>query len=198
MTNSDSPEARRLLQVIVAALDPAAVKNVIDAPIETAAEKLLCGMPQPSLCEQFNSRMCEFVSRIYMEASLSKRVLSREEAFAVGVQILNDGYGARGRMGYEHALLDVLQDCSQEMDVVLRAIMEGIKAREQHDYAQWVYARHVEPLGWPMKCALAEAICKAHTTEDGKHLLKGTPARFAAHLSDLVSAHLATVQSAQN
>jgi hypothetical protein len=196
MTNSDSQEARRLLQAIVAVLDPATLKKVIDAPIEAAAEKLLGGMPQPSSCEQFNSRMCEFVKPIYMEASLSKRVLSQEEAFAIGVQILNAGYGAGGCMGYEHALLDVLQDGSQEMDAVLRAIMEGIKAREQHNYAQWVYARHVESLGWPMKCALAEAICKDHATEDGTHLLKGAPARFAAHLSDLVSAHLATVQSA--
>lgn len=195
MTSSDSQKARSLLQAIVAALDPGTLKKIIDAPVEAAAEKLLCVIPQPSSCKEFNSTICSFVTQIYSEASLTKRVLSRGEAFALGVQLLNDGYGAAGRKGYEYALMDVLQDGSQEMDAVLRIVLEGIKAKEQHLYAKWVCVRYLEPLEWPMKCALAEAIREAHKNENGEHLLTGNPARFAAHLCDLLEAHLATVQT---
>lgn len=195
MTSSDLQKARGLLQVIVAALDPAAVKKVIDAPIETAAEKLLCGTPQPSSCEEFNSRMCDFVRQIYLEASLTKRILSCGEAFAVGVQLLNDGYGADDRKGYEFALLDVLQRGSQEMDIVLRIVMEAIKAREQSSYVKWVCGRYLESLQWPIKCALAEEIREAHKNGNGEHLLKGTAVCLAVHLSDLVESHLKTVHA---
>jgi len=197
MTSSELQDARQLLDTLEEALDPQRLRETIEAPMEDAAERFLQRGTRPASCEQFNQQITDFVTNVYSSASQGKRLFPQAEAFALGVQALDETAGLPDRRSYEIALLSVVRDGSQEMNAVLATILEGLKQRERTAYFRWVCARFLEPLDWRKKCLLAETVLQVHRETTGAELLNGDPTRFAGDLPDLVAAYVEAAQAAQ-
>lgn len=195
MTNSEFLHACSQLEALEAALSPHSLQQLIDIPLETAAEPMLGPRSRPVSSREFNRQIADFVAQVCAAGSRGKRSLSQAEAFAVAVQALGDISGLRDRMGYDSALLTTVHDGSQEINVVFVTILEGIKQREKADYVRWRCCSLLDSLDWRMKCQLVETIVQVHRSRTGAEVLGGDPARFAGDLLDLVSAYLESVQN---
>ena len=196
MTSSDAAQAHQVLEDLVRALDPEKLRQLIDIPMEATATRLLQQPSNPETTKEFNLAIRSFVRDLLAKASLSKLVLPMEEAFSTAVETLNYCYGSPGH-GYEDALVDVLQNGSQTMEVILQSMAGAMKERERADHIRWVQCTCLEPLSWSARCAMVELINQIQKSTAGRPMFDGPPGRFAGELHDLVSAHIAFVYATQ-
>lgn len=196
MTNGDKRFARETLDQLAAALHPDELYRLIDAPMETAAERLLQLPPQSTTTREFNATLGSFYRDLLAQASLSKQVIPLAEAFTDAVNVLNYCYGNSGA-GYHDALVDVVQEGTQPMELILQSVGAGVTQRERASYIKWKLCVCLEPLSWCARCALVELISQSQVSASDKPLYPGPPGRYVDDLEDVVMAHVPAMHAMQ-
>jgi hypothetical protein len=157
MTNSEllPDRANRLIGQIVSMLDETRVSQRIDGPIDAASEQFQSPADMPRSRQHFNSLIAAFVTHIYRHGLACPRQLSPSQARDEALALLEQGYEGRPGKRYEAALLDATQ---AGMPMVLASLAQIIKNRERQEYARWVFARMLDPIGWDLRCAIARTL----------------------------------------
>jgi len=156
---ADSNPAQTAAQVvgrIIQLLSDEEVRREIDDPIDHAAQSFRFEPKEDSPVRLFHQAIAEFVQHLYARGMRLRRNLSRGEALAIAIAILERGYIGEQTSGYEAACLDALDPELNGIEHVVRQMAEIIKASEREKHAAWVLAMSLDPFDWQMKQRIAE------------------------------------------
>ncbi len=192
--NSDSSMAAalRLLDQIAIELDEELLQREIDDPVDSAAERFLRIETPIDTAPRLNRLLSLLLRRINVRGARPPRKVSCPDALAEAIQILDQSYFSEEASGYDAALLDALE--TGDAVSAVRCIAEAIKTERREARRRWVMARRVEPLAWPAKCALAEALAHVNAEVLPESLRGLRTAQLASHLPSLLEASLEAEQ----
>ncbi|MBN1818746.1 MAG: hypothetical protein JW828_15395 [Sedimentisphaerales bacterium] len=158
MMNSDIREqAAQKVKAIVAELDPTLIKSRFDEPIDLAVRQFIHKAGCPISPKEFHRIITEFVLHIY-DTSFNARWMASIEPLGLVMELLETHYnGAYGR-GYIAAALDANDTGEGGMDAVLTQLAEIIKDIERQKYVNAVFAVHINPADWRLKCEIVRIL----------------------------------------
>ena len=192
MTSSDAVcrQAAEAVARLADLLNEDRLRDEIDAPIDDAARRYLRRQGPVHSAAELHAKAAEFVHHIYAEALSPRRQLSASQAHDEALHIL-EGYRGTHADGYDGALADALDPTQPGLDVVLVRLAEFIKEVHRDRHVRWVKARHVDPSGHRMKCAMFEHLRVRCGMFLPPHYRQGPPARYSDDVAGIVQAALA-------
>lgn len=160
MTNSD--ELRCRAAGVVAALrdelDEQRVARTVDEPVGRALATFRFDWRTSPSIDRFHRVIGALVAHIHTRGLTVAHVLSPTQATAEAIELLEVAYQGTHEVGYDGALLDATTERGSGIDTVLTRLAEIIKLRQRHRYRQWAITRHLDPLDWPLHCAIVATI----------------------------------------
>ena len=194
MTNSDGLRQRAadIVRSLRKELDEQWCAQHIDGPVDRALASFVFDWRTPPSIERFHSVISALVTHVYANGLATRHVLSRTQATAEAIGLLEVAYQGTHEAGYDGAVLDALTETGSGIDIVLARLAEIVKLRQRHRYWQWTFARHLDPLDWPLRCAVVDVLLEQHRADGDVTLASGPPARFADHISDLLDSDRGT------
>jgi len=154
----DGSRVRRALEVIgslVALLDEGHIARQIDEPVDRALE----GFPFPEDLayshSTFHKVIADFVRYLWEKGLPCARKLSESQARDEAVAILEQAYGGEGFTGYDEAVVLAADASLPGLQAAVGKIAELVKARLRQMYGRWVLVRHLLPIDWSVRCAMA-------------------------------------------
>ena len=197
MTNSPQ-QTKDLLDELIKRLQPDRQQAEQDARIDMIAAEFTNPPPQPTSTTQFNQIITDFVQKAHEAALPHRRTFPPHECFAIAHTILDRAYAQDGTSGYHLALLDVIIEQTQDMEIIIQTIAEGIKEDRHRNHQRWIYAHTIETLDTKTKLAMAKEIQRRNTTTSDERILASNPALLATNLSAILQLHIATTTAVLN
>jgi len=192
MTSSD--QLRRRAEHVVAGLrsdlDERRIAAIVDDPVDRAVAAFRFDGRGPFDAKRFHHLLAAFVTHVYAHGIVPARRLTSTQASAEAIELLDVGYHGTHEVGYDGALLDALTERGSGIDSVLARLAEIIKLRARHRHRQWAFARHLDPLNWPLRCAVAAVLLESRRAESDSGLAASRPERFADVIPDLLDSEL--------
>ena len=160
MTSPD--ELRHRAEVTLRALreelDERRFARDVDEPVDRALATFRFDWRTPPSIDQFHRVIGALVTHVYARGLTTAHVLSPTQATAEAIELLEVAYQGTHEVGYDGALLDAITERGSGIDTVLAQLAEIIKLRQRHRCRQWAIARHLDPLDWPLHCAIVAVI----------------------------------------
>jgi hypothetical protein len=191
MTNSEQTrKANKILEEISRTLSEEYLYSQIDEPIERVLTNFQFDDTEPVTHQYFLHAIGEFVYYIHKDGLRLRQTLSKEQACAKALSILNKGYRNQDAQGYHAAYSDACDEEVNGLGLVITQMAEIIIGLEKDEYIQWVFASRLEPLEWSTKCPIAEILTERWKMVLPPSLLRCSPSQLAFHLPELISMHL--------
>ena len=194
MTSSDG--LRRKAEAIVCTLrdqlDEQRLARDIDQPIDRALATFRFDWRTPPSVRQFHRTIGSLVAHLYTHGFAVPRRLSPAQAMAEAIELLDAAYQGTHERGYDGAVLDALTERGSGIDSVLARLAEIIKLRQRYRHRQWAFARHLDPLDWPLRCAVVTVILEAQQPTGGTALADCPAAQLVDHVPELLESELGT------
>ena len=191
-------ETRQIIQRLAALLNEANLAAFIDAPVDEAVSGFDGKIETPITHAQFLDVVASFVRHLHVTEAACPQIWSPQQARDEAVALVTRAYGSNSAVPYEAALCEAFDESMAGMRAVIGRIAEDIKATRRERYERWIRARHIDPLDWPVKCAVAKAImdrCAAYLPA-GEGRVPLRPEMLVDHISALIKAWASMDQSA--
>lgn len=147
--------ARQLIDAASALLDGDRVARLIDEPMEAALAEFSRQIPTEWSHRAFHEMIARFVQHAYEKALRPPRRLSLSQAHDEAVALLAQSYRGGQSDGYDAAVADAADAAHDGLGWVVACMAEALRAREAHQYKQWVAFRYLLPADWRTRCAMA-------------------------------------------
>lgn len=149
MNSSSAPAGRSLVEVLIAALREDHLHAVVDLPIDRVAAGFQCSGPRNTRISTRDllAAAGTLVQRIYRHGIRPARQLTREQAVAEAIQIIEEGYQSVACRGFSAFMLDGRAP-DPGPEGVLLSLAGIVKAREREKYRASLIARILDPLDW--------------------------------------------------
>ena len=160
MTSSDElrQQAADIVRALHNELDERRFARDVDEPVERALATFRFDWRTPPSLDQFHRVIGALITHIYARGLAAAPVLSPMQATAEAIELLEAAYQGTNERGYDGALLDATTEPGIGVDAVLEQLAEIIKLRQRRRYRQWTITRYLDPLDWPLHCAVVAAI----------------------------------------
>ena len=160
MTGPDEPRHRAedIVRALREELDERRFARDVDEPVDRALATFRFDWRTPPSIDQFHRVIGTLVTHIYARGLTATHVLSATQATAEAIELLEAAYQGTHERGYDGALLDATTEPGIGVDAVLAQLAEIIKLRQRRRYRQWTITRYLDPLDWPLHCAVVAAI----------------------------------------
>ena len=188
-------EAERILAEVRTCLSERRLSEEIDEPVDealTADGVLDSSPPLPWTATTLNDFLVRLVQAIHCRGCRLHLRLSRAEALAIAVRLLDGHYATIRSRGYEGALLEAVSGDEGLSDMLATCLAEAVKTEQREMYRRWVLARTIETLDWGMKCAVAAAYFAANRDSLSGTMPSDRPWRFAEYAGELIARHAET------
>lgn len=182
--------AVHVVAALRAQLDQRRIAEDIDQPIDHALATFRFDWQIPTSISQFHGVSGALVAHVYAHGLIAGRVLSPTQAAAEALELLEIGYQGTHAPGYDGAVLDALTPRGSGIDAVLARLAEIVKVRQRHRHRQRTLIRYLDPLNWPLRCAVVDVIVKERCAAGDTTLAAQPPARFVDHIPDLLDSAL--------
>lgn len=178
--------ADRIVAVLRNELNERHLAQHVDMPIDRALAAFRFDWRPPPTMAQFHRVIGALTAHIYAHALPGHAKLPPATAMAEAIELLELAYQGTHAAGYDGAVLDVLTVRGSGIDSVLARLAEIIKHRQRFHHRQWVLARHLDPLDWPLRVQIVKAILSQRSAGDADPLAGRAPAEFADEIGDLI------------
>ena len=84
--------------------------------------------------------------------------LSRPQALAEAMVLLDRYAGVSGCTGYYGAVVDASQSDQEGWERILASLVEAAKEHQRAIYRRWVLASHIDPRNWGAKCGIVQTL----------------------------------------
>ena len=152
-----SAQARKRIAAITDQLDPALLKRRFDEPVDRVARQFTHQAGCPLGQHEFHRVITDFVVSIY-DQGLDAGWLVAFEPGGVAIELLEAHYHSVHGRGYIAAILDANHTQEGGIDAVLVQLAEIIKSVERQKYVNAVFALHIDPTDWHLKCEMAKLL----------------------------------------
>lgn len=173
------------LRRIVTLLDENRMRREIDEPIDAVLSALSFQVAQPVSQSRFHEVLIDLMQRVYRDGIRPPLILSRDQAGAEAIALLETGYGRHGD-GYDLALADAVNPRHDGVGVVVLHLVELIKQDARRKYVACVYATCLGPLDWPARCGVAELLLNRLGPFLPPELSRCVPAQLADEVPRLI------------
>ena len=152
-----SAQARKRIAAITDQLDPALLKRRFDEPVDRVARHFTHQAGCPLGHQEFHRVITDFVVSIYDQGLDAGWMVSFEPG-GVAIELLEAHYHSAHGRGYIAAILDANHAQEGGIDAVLVQLAEIIKSVERQKYVNAVFALHIDPTDWHLKCEMAKLL----------------------------------------
>ena len=191
MMNCDLAEqAREIVERVVALLNEERLGCEIDDPVNAALEAVGDEEAQGRSLKEFHDAIAEFVRQAYRGLMRSVRNLSRDEALAEAILILESGYQSGSIRGYAAACVDAADSERGGIPFVLMSMAEWIKADWRRKRILRVLNRCLPPSDWPMMRQVAAWLANSLGGDGPLPWSHCPPAQLAPCWKDLLKLHM--------
>ena len=181
--SSQKTDLTRLLE----SLGERALHRRIDEPIErTYDEAAVPGATFRTATDLLES-LAPFVAQIHHAATGEVESLTRKQAEAETLLILEASYVYEGSRGLYAAFLCHLDPTFDGLDGIQRAIVAEYKQRSRARYVEWVLVRWVDPLDWKARVELVRDVLDRLGPDLPDSLQQIAPERLVDELNPLIS-----------
>lgn len=193
MTNSTSSRgAEAIVDEIVGLLDEGRMRREIDERIDSAMRGFRF-RPADSFSAAFlHQVIAEFVARLYEHGLRLPRRLSRSQAGAEALFLIDQQYQGTFAGGYDGALADAVRSEQNGIDVVLVRVAQAVRERERQDYVRWVFADRLGCCDWRTQCEIVRLLLDRYRRFLPEELRACEPAQLVDEIPAIISHHLAT------
>ena len=94
--------------------------------------------------------------------------------------------------GYDDAVLDAADPEQPGLELVLTRMTDLMKSRQRERYHRWIAARHIDPVDWGTKCAMAHILLERCRHRLPTTLRECSPPQMADHVLELLTLDLGT------
>jgi len=189
MTNSKNRKrATAITEKILELTDEEYLQRRIDRPVEKVLATFKYDTNARINHRYFMDTVSDFVHRIYLASPGTSQDLSRSEACAEALFIIEKAFGTHDVQGYDAAIVEAFND----FESVLARIAGFIVSRTRERYIRWVYATCIDPFNWRTKCLIAEILVEKWKPFLPPSILSCTSAQLADALPQLFSAAQST------
>jgi len=185
MTNSKKiRRATAIIEQIFELTDDAYLQRRIDKPVEKVLAAFEQDINARITHRYFMDTVSDFVRRIYLHGPGISQNLSRSQASAEAMFIIEKAFGSPHVQGYDAAIVDAFND----FESILTGMAGFIIAWTREKHIRWVYATCIDPFDWLTRCLIAEILIKTWKAFLPPSILSCIPSQFADVLSQLFDA----------
>ena len=116
---------------------------------------------------------CEFLQRLYADALHTP--VGPSGADATSLELLDNYYKGLRSDGYCAAVLDVTDSAMGGLAMVLTQLAEIIKTQERRSHIEAVFARHIDPSDWLLRCEIVRTLIERNRAFLPPSFLKYAP-----------------------
>lgn len=157
-----------LLQRLRDGLDTERLQQIVDARLTAALSTWPAVATGPRSTPEFHELVAAFVQWLQAHGLQPAWHLSRTEALAEALALIENGYPTEGAPRYDAAHFDACDPEGAGVARVLEFLLESIRAEARRKALLWAVADVVGGLDWPTRCALVETL-----RSNAPHLLAG-------------------------
>ncbi|MCK4341194.1 MAG: hypothetical protein KAY37_05660 [Phycisphaerae bacterium] len=194
MNSNEAGQAQEILDCLTAELDEGHLHRIIDARIDDAMSRFPWADGSCKSQRDLLEIAGRFIGHLYRYGLRTPQILTRGQARAEAVSLLERAYRSAEDAGYEAALLDAVGSDGPGLDGVLAQIAEAVKRKERSSYIRWVCTKHLIPCGWYTRCMIAEQLLAYYGPFLPKRIREADPAQWADDIPDLLGVDSATNQ----
>ncbi len=189
MTNSKNRKrTTAIIEKILELTDEEYLQGRIDRPVEKVLAAFEYDRNTLMSHRYFMDIVADLVHRIYLNGPGVSRDLSRSQASAEALLILEQAFGSHDVQGYDTAIVAAFTD----FESILTGMAEFIISRTRERHIRWVYTTCIDPFNWPTKCVIAEILVDKWKSFLPPGILSCTPAQLVDALPQLFSAAQST------
>jgi hypothetical protein len=165
----------------------------IDQRLNEALQAFRLELAVPISGTSFREIVADFIRHVYLTGLPLPRRLSKPEALAEAVFLLDRYYSGGYTEGYDGALLDAMDENLEGLELVLSSLGEYVKEIERGKYINWVFADHVDRLDWEGRRRLVIEYLGLYGDLLPANLRELDPARLVEHLHALILGHVSSM-----
>ncbi|MCX7013943.1 MAG: hypothetical protein NTW86_15560 [Candidatus Sumerlaeota bacterium] len=186
--DSDEP-ARDIVERAIALLDDERIRREIDEPIDSVVETFEYDELEALSLRGFHDSIAEFVRRVYTHGLRCRHDLTREEALAEAIFVLESGYRSARTTGYAGACFDAANAEPSGMPSIIGQMAEWIKARHRDMHNRRILDRCISPSDWASKRRVAAWLSDSLRSVLPPYMARCSPAQLASIWQDLLFAY---------
>lgn len=181
-------QAEETITEIIALLNEASIKTMVDEPIDKVVKEFCYDVGRPVTHRKFHRLIEHFVRTIY-EGGLNDfwRPL---DPLAEALSLLEKHYQGTYAFGYSSARLDANDSMHGGVDSVLQRITESVKSIERAKYIQSVFARYINPCDWQLRCEIVDILLEYCRPFLPLQMLQCVPEQMVDDIPLLMNIHL--------
>ena len=189
MTNSKNIErVTGIIEQILELTDEEYLQSRIDKPVENMLAAFEYDINAQISHRYFMDTISDFVRNIYLHNPGISQDLSRSQASAEALSIIEKAFGSNRVQGYDAAIVDAYGD----FESILTGIAGFIITRTREKHIRWVYSICIDPFDWPTRCTIAEILIKMFEPFLPSSILSCSPSQLADVLPQLFDTVRAT------
>jgi len=165
----------------------------IDQPLDEAVGAFQLELREPLSHSSFNEVVAQFIRHIYRAGLRLPRHLSKTEALAEAVFLLQRYYQGGYTEGYDGALWDAMSRSLEGLELALSRLGESVKEVERNKYVNSVFAQHVDLLDWETKRQLVITYLDQYGDFLPAQVRELDPARLVDHFHALIINHTSSI-----
>ena len=185
MSSPERVDAGRVVARLRDLLSEEQIRRRVDGPIDEAMAAYTRPVARPSCAAEFHGALAAFVRCLYQRGVRPQRSLSRDEALADAIALIELAYPGRREDRYEGALLDATSH-DDGLETVLATIGEAVKSRQRRKLVTWAVVRTVGHLQWADRCIIAEHLLHECARSAPEAVAGITPPMLADHILGLI------------
>ncbi len=172
--------AAEIIENIFSQLDQERISAKIDRPVEKALIRLEPNISKSTDKSQIHKLLTAFYSQAFK--TMHKNI---KEPEAELLMLLDTSYRGNSADGYAGALVD----CTESQDgfrIVLNRLADIIKGHEKEKYIRTVFATHINPADWQMKCQIVKFIQQKYSSILPAKILSCQPEQLVNEIEILI------------
>ncbi len=192
MNSESQTEAEKVLERIRFLLDPEKIEREIESPIDRVLESFHCEQPTVFSQESFHQVIGDFVRLLYRKGLRIPKELSRSEAVAEAIHILEQGYQGQNTTGYGVAFYDAADGEQKGINYVVVQMAELVKKAQRQQYVRWVLGTAPPEFDWRTKCQIVQFLAKSLSPFLSPSIHACPPSQLADQWRELLFLYLDT------
>jgi hypothetical protein len=182
MTNSkNTKRANAIIHQIFELTGEEYLQQKIDRPIEEVLSAFEHDFNARITHTYFMDTVSGFVRKMYLKGPGTRQNLSRRQATAEALFIIEKAFGTPQVGGFEAAIVEAFVD----FELVLNRLAGFIISWNREKHIRWVYTTTLDPLDWQTKCLIAEILTRMSQAFLPPSILSRSSSQFANALPKL-------------
>jgi hypothetical protein len=186
MSSEEMCRAKTLLDSFLALLDEERIWREIDEPVMRVLAEFEIDDNEPYSTHSFHDAIAKFIQQVGDRGLKARRLLTRDQALAEAITILDDRYFGAGGKGYDAARCVAASFEPNGIRLVVEQLAGLIISRQREKYVERIGQTFIMPPDWQTKRLLAAYLLQVTAASaDTPRLAQLPPAQLAPYWQEL-------------